>query len=191
MGKPIETIYKSTTTQNVLVGVVAGGLTAEGLVAFIHTVVDSFGGTLPEGYDGALFYVSSVFLIPLMARAMAHVRGWGKKVLGMICVLLCASLVMSGCMTLPAVGGKTKADTTFEDTVQPVVDGNGVVTSPGQTTKYTRRVELPAGVELAGNDGMSYNWTGEGAGGIAINQAGNAASTGQAAMIGQGWQTQA
>lgn len=116
MAKPVENIFKSTTTQNVLLGVLAGGLSADGVVAFIHTVVESFGGTLPSGYDGSLFYISSALLIPLMARIMAHVREWGKGLLGMICVLLCASLALSGCVTMaPALTKPVKVTTEYSD----------------------------------------------------------------------------
>jgi len=86
-------------------------------------------------------------------------------------ILFAAALSMTGCMSLaPAVGGKTHARTEF-------IDADG--------TSYTREVHLPAGVDLAGADSMTYTWDGEGAGGIAINGDSTASTQGQAAMLPQ------
>ena len=95
----------------------------------------------------------------------------------MRCAILiaCAALLAQGCVTtVPAFGGKTRAETTFKDGVGP--DGT-------QYTEYTRNVELPAGVELNGQDDMSYGWQSDGSGNIAIGQSGTANTVAQGDLL--------
>jgi len=90
-------------------------------------------------------------------------------------IALCVCLM--GCVTAtPAFGGKTRAETSF-------IDADG--------TSYTRNVELPAGVDLAGQDGMTYQWGADGSGNIAINQQGSGSTQGQAGLQAEGIAAQA
>jgi len=116
MSKPIGNILQSTTTQNVVLGVLAGTLTADGLVAFIHTLVEAYGGTLGLGWDATIFYLASAVAIPVISRLVAYARAWTKNWIGMLSVLFCASLALSGCVTMaPALNTKTKVSTEYSD----------------------------------------------------------------------------
>lgn len=74
------------------------------------------------------------------------------------CVLVCS------CSTLRTTNTKTA----FTD-----YDG----------THYERQIVLPAGVQLEGQDAMSYRWDGEGGGEISIGQSGRADTIRQAEML--------
>jgi hypothetical protein len=82
-----------------------------------------------------------------------------------------ALMALSGCATmLPAVGGRTHYEVEFTDTTTE------------QATTYRMRVKAPAGTELAGITGMTYDWA-DGNGQIAVSNEGSMESTAQAAMI--------
>jgi len=88
-------------------------------------------------------------------------------------VLILALCVLTGCVaTTPAFGGKTRAETTF-------IDADG--------TQYIRNVELPAGVQLEGQDAMSYEWTAD-TGKINIGQSGKGDTLRQAESLDLGTQ---
>lgn len=85
-----------------------------------------------------------------------------------------AAVALQGCVaTTPAFGGKTRAETTF-------IDADG--------TSYTRNIELPAGVQLEGQDNMQYQWGSDGSGNILIGQQGAADSLRQADTLDMGTQ---
>ena len=139
---------------------------------------DSVGGFLAMGDANIAAFVAAIIVAVLNVWKHRAKLGNGMSNFGLLLAMgAVAPLMFAGCATwTPAVGGKTRAETAFSDSVLP--DGT-------QTTTYNRKVELPAGVDLAGADSMTYNWTEAGGGNIAINGDGTASTQGQAAMLPQ------
>lgn len=131
------------------------------------------GGFLGMGDANIAAFIAALVVAAL--NFLKHRRKLGNSSIPKFGLLLAAGLAaamtFAGCATwTPAIGGKTHAKTEFVD-----VDG----------TSYTREVSLPAGVDLAGADSMTYSWGADGAGKIAINGDGTASTQGQAAMLPQ------
>lgn len=126
--------------------------------------------------DFSLSAEQSAALTAVAAAAWIAVKNFAKVKLGWnwIPALLCLAL-LSSCNTVgPAISGKTKIETSFSDVLGP--DGS-------QNTQYNQKLEAPAGVEAKDLASMTYDWSPDGGGNIAVSTDSNANTMGQAELL--------
>lgn len=177
----MSTAIKSSTTQNVAAsGLTIAGGTAAVLALIRQLAPDALPWTI-EG-DAAIVAFAATVVQPLASRLIAFWRAPQKKYrrkakaaapLWWLVVLLPA-LALQGCVGLtPALAGKTKYSVSFSDTTAE------------QSTNYQMDIRAPAGVDLAGLTGMSYDWKPDGSGRIAVNSEQTADTRTQAATLAE------
>lgn len=177
----MSTAIKSSTTQNVA----ASGLTIAGGAAAVLALIRQLApDALPwtvEG-DAAIVAFAATIVQPLVSRWLAFRRApqkpYRKKAKPAAPIvwlwLLLPALVLQGCVGMtPALAGKTRYSVTFSDTTAE------------QATNYQMDIRAPAGVDVAGLTGMSYDWQPDGSGRIAVNSEQAADTRTQAATLAE------
>ena len=140
-----DAIHKSTTTQNVALGVTGTGGFFTAIMAWArNTWPDKIPWT--PGMDAAIVAGATSIITPIISRAIAFLRHPAK--MG-IFFLLISAIALQGCAGLtPAIGGKTKLNLHFEDRTDPVMAADGTITSPGETIIWTNKSNLAAGTQV-------------------------------------------
>jgi hypothetical protein len=178
-----NSVLRSETTQNVA----ASGLGVAGTTAATLALIRQLWPTvLPWSIEGdaAIVAFASTVLQPLASRWLAFFRNASKRyrkrakaakpIWWLFPFALVPVLALQGCVGMtPALAGKTKYSVTFSDATAE------------QTTNYQMQIRAPAGVDLAGLTGMSYDWDAAGAGRIAVNSEQTVNTETQAATLAE------
>lgn len=173
-------ILESRTTQNTAAGQL---VTTGGPAGILLAVRNAYPDLIPwpVELDAVILAFVASTVGPLVSRQIAFLRNKEKRPEKRLnepihwCILLAfAMLPLQGCATtLPAVGGKTAYNVEFSD-----------ITAE-QATTYRMNIRAPAGVDVAGLTGMSYDWAGDGSGRIAVNSEQAVDSLAQATLIAE------
>lgn len=171
---------KSKTTQNSAAGQLAS---TGGVAGVLIAIREAWPGLIPwpVELDAVILAFVASTVGPWVSRQIAFLRNKEKRPEKQLnepihwCILLAFALLpLQACATtLPAVGGKTAYNVEFSD-----------ITAE-QATTYRMNIRAPAGVDIAGLTGMSYDWAGDGSGRIAVNSEQAVDSTAQATLIAE------